>query len=387
MIARFRIPIRPYLFLQPGLDYPVKEIAEDGYRIKIYPPQQTSTDISKVFVTPSASREELAQSLIPDDPQTPSSTVAINNIPAVHVHLLTIDFIKDQFDRRRVLEVQADPPLKLVFAIANRIIVGLRTLSRSHQLEPLTEASTSWRVDYLDDTGQELPDTDGLYRYCVMRSYGRQQITALTPLLWERVCSLPSGFAQYTWDALLLDAEALLPAIGPAIAVANAALETFIPWALEQLQRELVAGTDAAVADGTLDALGDAAKQITDAYNSLWQYVFTRPDSRQEPSITDQLDHFIIMLTRRSLKKEEPALWEAFQHLRSARNNFIHEGKLFIGKNQNVKLTSEKATDLIAKASVIVNWVETLLPEAVRRPLAAEPVNFTFGKNFRVPLP
>jgi hypothetical protein len=419
MIARFRIYLGSLIFLEHGVVYPVKDIEQDGYRIRIHPPEQTSADISNALITASASREELAEFFKPDIPQSPSSAIRINDRPALHGNLLTIDFIKDQFDRRRVQNIQADPPIDLVFAIANQVVAGLRTVSRSSQLEFLKDASTSWRVDYLDDEEQLLPETDGLYRYCVERRYGKQEVTLLTPLLWGRVCSLPSGFVHYTWDTLLLNSAALLPAIGPAIAVANAALETFIPWALEQLcrqlnvdeqadadestswslkgmlkeqlHRQLSAEADDAVDDSLREDVQASSKDIPYNYpalfQDLWTYIFEKEDPTKKPSISDQLDIFITMLTKRSLKNEEPALWEAFQNLRSARHNFMHEGKPIIGKKKNIEVTEERAVDLIAKANAIVSWVETLLPEAVRRPIAVEKVDFSFEKNYRVHIP
>src|SRR5262249_10800817 len=82
------------------------------------------------------------------------------------------------------------------------------------------------------------------------------------------------------------------------------------------------------------------------------------------------------VFTGKSLKRDRK-LWEAFQNLRSARNSFSHGGKAVIGKGASAKeVTPEKAAELVGAANAIVDWCETLLPAAVRRPLRSQSINF-----------
>jgi hypothetical protein len=128
----------------------------------------------------------------------------------------------------------------------------------------------------------------------------RFHATCVTQEVWDCIRSLPIDFSLHTWDALLLDAVSLLPDVAPAIVVANAALETFIPWALNQLH------------DG---------KKFPP---KLWSWIHNRGDWYKEPSVEDQFDTLLEVLSGRSLK-EDKDLWEAFKNLSSSFADFATE--------------------------------------------------------------
>ena len=61
-------------------------------------------------------------------------------------------------------------------------------------------------------------------------------LMALTSNVWDHVASMPADAAIHDWEHLLLDAEAVLPHVGAAVSLANAALEAFIASRLNLLE-------------------------------------------------------------------------------------------------------------------------------------------------------
>src|SRR2546430_5920135 len=221
----------------------------------------------------------------------------------------------------------------------------------------LSPQMTFWRLDYLTDTEEELPLNPSVFR----RRFGTPvswRITGMNHHVWSKVRALPTDFTPQIWNNLLLDAEALLPDIGTSITVANAALETFISWCLDQLA------------------------PLANLPPELWEWINSRGDWYKEPSVNEQFDKLLRILTGKSLKVEVQ-LWEALQNLRKARNSFSHGGKPFIG---NKEVTMELAYTLISRAKEIVDCVEALLPAVNRRPKLERLINFNFQKMLMGPV-
>jgi hypothetical protein len=122
---------------------------------------------------------------------------------------------------------------------------------------------------------------------------------------------------------LLLDAEAQLPDIDAAIALANAALEAFSKWLLDQL--------------ASLSTLPEG----------LWDWMNHRGFFLKDPSVDDRFDPLLKVFTGRTLK-EEVQLWKAYKDLRSARNSFSHRGKPVVDGKE---VTVEHAAALVEGAS------------------------------------
>jgi len=184
------------------------------------------------------------------------------------------------------------------------------------------------------------------------------RVIGLNQNIWSKVQTFPADYTLQIWDTLLLDAEALLPDIGASITVANAAMETFISWCLDQLA------------------------PLANIPPDLWEWINSRGDWYKEPSVNEQFDKLLQIFAGKSLK-DEVQLWEALQNLRQARNSFTHGGKPLIG---NKDVTVELAYALIARAKEIVDWVEVLLPETHRRPKLDRLINFNFQKMLLGPV-
>ncbi len=92
----------------------------------------------------------------------------------------------------------------------------------------------------------------------------------------------------------------------------------------------------------------------------LWSWINKRDNHHElEPSTTEQFDVLLRCFTGHSLQ-DEPALWEAYRNLKSARNAFVHNGNATIG---NTPVDAETANKLIGKAGEIIDKVREWLPE------------------------
>lgn len=357
MIARVRILLPFYLFVPKEENLSPLHFDEDEYRIKIYPPCQAAIDPKSLDALSPIPPRSVLELLRPSETQD-TTLVQIDGRPAVLANLLQIDFLKHDFDRRHVtysrpeeLESKGDPPIDLGFALANRFLGKLRTISRGVKVRPLSARSTAWRLDYLTDEGNELSPEDNKFRRRLASNFS-VAIIAVNSAVWNKVDMLPNDFDPHIWDTLLLDAEALLPEVGVSLIVAFAALETFIAWALDQLATP-----------------GEVKPQF-------WKWINDRGDPFKEPYVNEQYDILLRIFTGKSLK-DMPQLWESLQNLKSVRNSFVHEGKAVLGGKQ---ITVEVARLLIGRAIEIIEWVEFLLPEPKRRPKLGTSVNFQMLK-------
>ena len=118
---------------------------------------------------------------------------------------------------------------------------------------------------------------------------------------------------------------------------------------------------------------------INEMPKGLWEWINNRGDYRKEPSEEEKYDNLLYILANKSLKAEQP-LWEAFKNIKSARNSFLHEGKLVIGKED---LTIEKSIMLISKAKEIAVWIEQLLPIEKRAPILEDTMQVQLSKRIR----
>ncbi len=168
MIARFSIYMESEVYVQRDAVLPDREMKQDDLIVRIYPPRQALIDPRDLDFTAQTSLEEIVEGLVPASLPIISDNLFTNDKPVFKANLICMDFMKDQFDRPRPSDVNSnanvDPPLPLVFSIANRVLVGLRALSRGQRLRPLNEHSTLWRLEYLNDIGEQLPFEEGSFR-------------------------------------------------------------------------------------------------------------------------------------------------------------------------------------------------------------------------------
>lgn len=358
MIARFRV-LLPFAFsVRQGDDLKPCEFVLGDYRVRIHPPSQATIDPADTEAVSPVPLCNALEGLRPLDPQNTTDSILMDGVPTIQANLLQIDFLKAEFDRRQLgapppegLEALGDPPVRLVFSIANNFLASIRTLTRGSQVKILSPYSTFWRLDYLTDNEEELPPQPGLFqrRFAASVSW---RVTGLDSTIWAKVRALPLDFTPPIWDTLLLDAEALLPDVGASIVLAYAGLETFIAWCLDQLA------------------------PLAHVPPDIWRWINVRERHEKEPSVTEQYDQLLRIFTNKSLK-DENQLWEAYKNLRDARHSFVHEGKPVVGGEV---VTAELAAKIVGQAKAIVDWVELLLPDALRRPKLNRLVVFTLQK-------
>jgi hypothetical protein len=159
---------------------------------------------------------------------------------------------------------------------------------------------------------------------------------------------MPSGQTLHPprWDELLIDAHELLPAIGPAVVLAYAALEIRIGAAADSLAGEV------------------------GVHQAFWTWIVQKREYRVQPETDEFAKDVFRMLSGKSLS-DDPALSDTFVQLRKARNSFAHEG---VARDTHGKqIGVERAGQLVAGARAVLNWIDQLLPERYRSPVIAFP--------------
>jgi hypothetical protein len=367
VIARFHILLPFHLLVPESEDLAPYEVQHSGDRVTVYPPAQAKLIAEQVAFTAPTSMNELITGLEPADPQQAIEYVKINQRNCIRANLLRLDFHRNHFDRPEIHSAAGavtseidlinggDPPFRVAIELANKILQNIRTLSRGCEVQMLDAEETAWRLDYLDDAGALLPKLTGQVRRRGASKI-RVRAVALTRQFWDAVCSLGTSFEPPLWDNLLLDAEALLPDIDAAIALANSALEVFAQTLIDQL------ATAASLPPG------------------LWEWINERKPWSKQPSTDDRYDALLKIFTGNSLR-EKSDLWGSYQALRLARNSFSHRGRPTINGNE---VSIAQATELVTTAKVIVDWCESLLPKEAWRPKYAVPHEFFFSKNVGV---
>lgn len=321
MLARVHI-VLPYVLLIPeNENYKVYAYEVDGYQVRIYMPE----------------RSERADSY--DD----AETKLINGAKAFNADVLRIDFQKEEFNRNEeeIKEndlLSTDPPIELIKNVANEFLNRLRYVTNGSRIKLLDSPIPNWNIQYLNDDGTELDEEKGFVRGRFCRNFNFSYI-AVNNEVWENAHSIKPSSPLPVWKNLLLDAEALLPEVGPTIILTFTSLEVFISTTLDSL-----------VETGKVD-------------KELWDWINSRGPLK-DPSITEKYDFLLKHILGVILKGNNPT-WDAFKHLQKARNSFAHEGIAKIGDDI---VTSDKAREFIIKAKEIIETIREALPEEHKWP-------------------
>jgi len=312
MIARLAVQL-PFYFVVPAppAQFSLYEMQRPGYRVRFLPP----------------GRSELA------DVRAPES-IELNNAPAWTADVLVIDFIKDDFDR--TLEAN-DPSSGAMEEAFDFWLSRARYVTKGAAIK--AELSRCpWRLQYLDDAGNELAQETGKVR-------GRGALAlhfswiCLDSAIWSAIHELDADFEIPVWSMLCLDAQAALPHVGSAVVLGAAALEVFIGQVLDQLARGVLS-------------------------KSLWDWISDRGDHYKDPSVEEEFDVLLKEFVGHSLK-EKTELWDSFLKLKSARNRFVHSG---VPKAHGTVIDSSEAIRLLRDVNAIVQTVRGWLPAKHRWP-------------------
>ena len=144
---------------------PIKEIIYEGYKVRVFPPQQGAMARPVHPLLPGVyDWDQAAMRLVPDHPSAVDG-IMIDEKPIFPHDLLVIDFLNDSFDRTETLARRApdvtDPPTELIFRLANEVLDRLRAVSRGSNIKPISRNSVHWRIAYLNDDGTQLPPQAG----------------------------------------------------------------------------------------------------------------------------------------------------------------------------------------------------------------------------------
>ena len=316
MIARLRILLPQPITIPEGEKFSIYSYVDDNCEVRIYPPNKsdipTQTDDLK--------------------------DIEINGAPAFRANSLRIDFVRENFDLRESIE--CDPSYEFIQRTVNSFLTRLRFVTRGIQIKLLDFPQCTWFIDYLNDDETEVQKQEGM-----VLGRGRRTLnfswTVVNSRVWDDIHHLSPLSTTPVWDTLSLDAMNLLPEVGPAIVLAATALEVFIAQILNQLAEQ------------------------SSIPQELWTWINER-DWLKEPSVEEQFDALLYILTGTSLKTNQ-RLWEGFIHLKGARNNFVHEGVAKINKRA-VALTHEDARRLVNTAIEIIRFVKDQLPENMKWP-------------------
>lgn len=318
MLARLTVAV-PFIILVPeGVSFELPSYEDRGIRVIPRPP--VHTDVPIVAEIP--------------------ESIDFEGIPGFVANALQVDFQKEDFDRRTEGGTQ-DPEIDVMAKAIDIVSTRLRSVTRCMQVPLSMFPKASWRLQYLNDDGSELPLDPNTCRArgSVARSLA---FAAVSQEVWREMWSLPPDWAPAVWDDLLLDANAALPKVGTAVVLAATALEVFIAEIL-----------------GLLASRSGISPE-------LWKWINNRRVHEQEPSTEEQFDDVLRILVGHSLK-EDNELWTAFRNLQTARNRFVHEGRPTLG-GRRTPVTEENALRLLVKANEIVALVRTWMPDELRWP-------------------
>jgi hypothetical protein len=309
MIARLLVSLPFGIWVTDGLTFSPQEYDDEGF---------------KVILGKLAPSERPPAHDVPD-------LCEINGLPSSLADLLVIDFQKETMERREGATL--DPPLPVIGRAVNSFLTRFRHISQHAEVRPVDISIISWFIQYINDDGSDLEVETGKVRRRGSRAYNFPLIW-LDQDTWDEIIRHKSEFDPPAWETMLLDARNELPKIGPAIVLAATALEVFISKTLNQLA---------------------TIKRVPP---DLWRWINERKDPDSRPKANEQFDELLKHVTGHSLK-EEPKLWEFFQHLKAARNSFVHEGLARIGRNS----VDVKQTDLLVLAAGnIISKVRGWLP-------------------------
>jgi hypothetical protein len=283
----------------------------DCYKVRFFPPRRDAQAV----------------------PANEKWAVKVDGAATIQADLIQIDFLKQEFDRS-VASV-CDPSYEIIKRVLDWYILRLRHITRAACIRPIDFPMAKWRLVYLNDDESELKQEEGFVR-ARWGTLTAVNCIALTDTIWNSLHSLPPDYAPLPWESLLLDAAIPGTPHGNAIVLAATALEVFI--------------------SNVLDRLAETRAKP----DKLWECINNRPNYQSEPSVEEQYDKLLSILTGHSLK-EDKKLWEAFTHLERARNSFVHQGVIRIGDVPTV-VDSPAVATLISAAHQIITKVRGWLP-------------------------
>lgn len=332
LLAKLHVLVPFEITLPERTQFKIYHTEKDGYQI--------------IFDIPSRS-ERMPQ---PD----PAEKIVMNGTDAFQADVITITFSKPSFERKAGSPI--DPPEPIIQYALNYLLGRMKYVTKGPQVKPINFPLCQWRLEYLNDDGSELEESEGYIRGRGTHSFS-VTLLGCDPTVWDNIFTLPNDFEPPAWHTLLIDARGALPHIGSALVLAATALEVFIAELLDELIHE------------------------TPVPGILWKWINDRGDWQKEPSVEEQYDILLKTITGHSLK-EDNELWEGFKNLKTARNSFVHKGVAKVGR---AVLSVHETTTLIGKADAIISKIREWVPEQSRWPELQHQIKFQITKRLTAP--
>lgn len=325
MLARIAVHLPESLWLRQSAALQSFTVHFRGEQILVHPPRQSLFEV-RPDDHGNFNVNEIYQMLTPVSEERVYPFVRMDGEFVKHANLLLLDFVRSEFNR--AAGHAPDPASEVIEAAVGNIVARLRYTIGAPPFREFRLMETFWTVRYFDDTGDELPEVKGLVRGRVNAPF-RFRFTGLDASSWSAVQNLSFDFQPHIWERLYLDAQFLLPEVGPALTLAISAIET----AANQMIHDLLPGK------------AEEAERLISA-----------------KKLGQRLDSVAKKLVGISLK-EDGVLWEAFHRLRRARNAAAHEGTPLV---DGTVVTDQVAQTMILAIRPVLDWLEARMLPAHR---------------------
>lgn len=328
MIAVLHVKLPFDLLVPEGEQYTLCTYEDDGYLVQVGVPLRSD-----------ASRSE-------DEPEG----ILLNGKKSFYADTLKITFGSESFNREIGAEI--DPPYPLINKAIGSYLTRLKYAAKTFQVQLVELPEAAWKLTYLNDDGSELEKQEGFVT-------GRGALAlefswiACDSALWDIVHSLPPDFSPPEWRTLLTDAYGALPHVGAAIVLTATSLEVFI----------------SAILDG-LQSRSSFPEQV-------WSWINGRSNRQNNPTVEEQYSELLAAFCGKSLKSDIE-LWQKFKNLKTARNNFVHEGEASVG---GAPVTAAQASEYIAIAEQITSQIREWIPDDMRWPVFEHNIQIRFVKR------
>lgn len=313
MLAKVVVQLPYVINIPEGETFDIFGIQVDDYEIRFYP----------------LLRSEDAYKL------TNVEHLTMNSKTAYNADTLQINFYKPDFDRKKTGDW--DPPLELITKVANDFLHKIRVVTGGFRVKPINLSRTNYWIRYLNEDETELEKMEGF-----IRGRGSKKIQfsviGVNNQVWNDIHKLNPSLDLPAWKTLLLDANSVLPDVGPAIILTFTALEVFISKTLDDIA------------------------QIKKIDASFWNWINDRGFFLKNPSIEEQYAFLSNHLIGKSIK-EDSKLWQAFKNIQAVRNSFAHTGVATLGGKA---VDEMQVLEFIKSAYEITEYVKRQLPEELR---------------------
>jgi len=353
MIARARIRLPYDIPVAQGHKQTPTRTRWQGYSILVHPLQQGQLDDpTRGYLARPRTPVEV-EGLVQRRPvELPVSGITMNGRSLVLCNIVVIDFLDIEFERRvdglpkgTQANLAAGVPTVLdVFDLANQYLRWLRSASGLAVLREVDPTRQSWRIEYLTDAGDALPQKEGTFRARNSHGGDLPSSAIFEPTLEAAVQSLDQP-PPAAWDQLMLEAVDELPATGTAIVLAYAAFEQLINVVITH--------------------------NVPPSYSSKRRKTLV---SNKRTSPMDRADLVLAGLVGQSLRSQ-PDGWAALEELAALRNKYLHYG---ITPTFSTTPPWFAAGHLIRRASEAMIWLEGFLPEHMRRRRAVTGVDVKY---------